>query len=88
MYDIPQADQPDAIVEHLRQKWTDHKDSPVLCSVTEIEGRGKGILATTMLLNAKLKKLCKNFKVPFIDVSRDLYKDAREKDGVHYRGKG
>ncbi|KAG0420622.1 hypothetical protein HPB47_003402 [Ixodes persulcatus] len=70
--DILNGDQPDTIVERLRLKWSDRRAALAICSVPEIEGRGKEIQATTMLLNAKLKKLCKELKIRFIDLSRDL----------------
>ncbi|KAG0430107.1 hypothetical protein HPB47_023004, partial [Ixodes persulcatus] len=87
--DILHGEQPAAIVEQLRLKWTDHKDALAICSIPEIEGRGKGIQAATMLLNAQLKKLCKNLKARFIDLSRDLKaEDAMERGRLHYKEDG
>ncbi|KAG0416587.1 hypothetical protein HPB47_006293 [Ixodes persulcatus] len=87
--DIVHGEQPAAIVEQLRLKWTDHKDALAICSIPEIEGRGKGIQAATMLLNAQLKKLCKNLKARFIDLSRDLKaEDAMERGRLHYKEDG
>ncbi|KAG0411533.1 hypothetical protein HPB47_011337 [Ixodes persulcatus] len=82
--DILHGEQPAAIVEQLRLKWTDHKDALAICSIPEIEGRGKGIQAATMLPNAHLKKLCKDLKARFIDLSRDLKaEDAMERGRLH-----
>lgn len=87
--DILNGDQPDTIVERLRLKWSDRRAALAICSVPEIEGRGKEIQATTMLLNAKLKKLCKELKIRFIDLSRDLRGEGvMEKDGMHYKQEG
>lgn len=47
--DIPQGDQPDAIPERLRWKWSDRKKALVICSVPEVKGKGKGIQALPML---------------------------------------
>ncbi|KAG0415723.1 hypothetical protein HPB47_007105, partial [Ixodes persulcatus] len=42
-----------------------------------------------MLLNAQLKKLCKEIKARFIDLSRDLKaKDVMERDRLHYKEDG
>ncbi|KAG0412968.1 hypothetical protein HPB47_009901 [Ixodes persulcatus] len=50
------------IAERLRLKWTNRKDALVVCSIPEIKSRGKGVQATTMLLYAKLKMMCKDIK--------------------------
>ncbi|CAN8002048.1 unnamed protein product, partial [Ixodes hexagonus] len=87
--DILQGVQPDVIAERMRQKWANRKDALVVCSIPEINSRGKGIQAATMLLNAKLKKMCKDIKARFVDLSRDLRgEDAMEKDGLHYQKEG
>lgn len=81
--DILNGDQPDTIVERLRLKWSDRRATLAICSVPEIEGRGKEIQATTMLLNATLKKLFKELKIRFIDLSRDLRGEGvMEKDAL------
>ncbi|KAG0417299.1 hypothetical protein HPB47_005726 [Ixodes persulcatus] len=87
--DILHGEQPAATVEQLRLKWEDHKDAFAICSISDIEGRGKGIQAATMLLNAQLKKLCKDLKARFIDMSQDLKaEDAMERDRLQYKKMG
>ncbi|KAG0423857.1 hypothetical protein HPB47_000388 [Ixodes persulcatus] len=81
-----QGDHPDDIIESLRTRWTKRRAALCICSVPEIRGRGKKLQAETMLLNAKLKTLCKSIKARFIDCTRDLeVTNAFEKDGLHYR---
>ncbi|KAG0422491.1 hypothetical protein HPB47_001687 [Ixodes persulcatus] len=83
--DILRGEQPDAIVERLRMKWTNRKASLAICSVPESDRRGKRIHAATMLLNARLKQLCKSIKARFIDLSRAMTsKGAMQKDGLQY----
>ncbi|KAG0413880.1 hypothetical protein HPB47_008964 [Ixodes persulcatus] len=83
--DILRGEQTDAIVERLRMKWTNRKASLAICSVPESVRRGKRIHAATMLLNARLKQLCRSIKARFIDLSRELTnKEAMQKDGLQY----
>ncbi|KAM7281836.1 hypothetical protein ISCGN_001997 [Ixodes scapularis] len=57
--------------------------------VPESHRRGKRIHAATMLLNARLKQLCKSIKARFIDLSRELTsKGAMQKDGLQYGEEG
>ncbi|KAM7293689.1 hypothetical protein ISCGN_023287 [Ixodes scapularis] len=87
--DILRGEQPEAIVERLRMKWTNRKASLAICSVPESDRRGKRIHAATMLLNARLKQLCKSIKARFIDLSRELTsKRAMQKDGLQYGEEG
>lgn len=70
-------------------KWTNRKASLAICSVPESDRRGKRIHAATMLLNARLKQLCKSIKARFIDLSRELTsKGAMQKDGLQYGEEG
>ncbi|KAG0436727.1 hypothetical protein HPB47_017788 [Ixodes persulcatus] len=78
--------QPDAIAERLRLKWTKRKDALVVCSIPEIKSRGKGIQATTMLLNAKLKKMCKDIKARRTQQYQDyLMTDLRPQGNHHHQ---
>ncbi|KAG0433166.1 hypothetical protein HPB47_020164 [Ixodes persulcatus] len=87
--DVLKGEQPDTIIERLRLQWAKRKASLAICSVPEIDGRGKEVRATTMLLNAKLKQLCKRIRARFIDLSRELASiPAMQKDGLHYRTEG
>ncbi|KAM7312695.1 hypothetical protein ISCGN_009600 [Ixodes scapularis] len=87
--DVLKGEQPDTIIERLRLQWAKRKASLAICSVPEIDGRGKELRATTMLLNAKLKQLCKRIRARFIDLSRELASiPAMQKDGLHYCREG
>lgn len=86
---ILQGDQPDTIIECLRQRWAKRKAALAICSVPEIRARGKELQARTMMLNAKLKHLCQNIKARFIDFTRDFEDtNAVEKNDLHYRPLG
>ncbi|KAM7302180.1 hypothetical protein ISCGN_017697 [Ixodes scapularis] len=89
MNDILQGGQSDAIIEGLRLKWTKRKNALAICSVPEIRSRGKQLQAEIMLLNVKLKQLCKNIKARFIDFTLEFENtNAIQTDGIHYRQLG
>ncbi|KAM7290239.1 hypothetical protein ISCGN_026886 [Ixodes scapularis] len=83
--DILQGENPDSIVNRLQTRWSKRKSALAICSVPEIDSRGKGLQAATMLLNAKLKRLCKVIRAKFIDLSHGMTEKAMEKDGLHYQ---
>ncbi|KAG0444180.1 hypothetical protein HPB47_014078 [Ixodes persulcatus] len=77
--DILQGENPDSIVNRLQTRWSKRKSALAICSVPEIGSRGKGLQAATMLLNAKLKRLCKVIRAKFIDLSHVMTERAMEK---------
>ncbi|KAM7309737.1 hypothetical protein ISCGN_006729, partial [Ixodes scapularis] len=89
MNDLLQGHQPDAIVECLENKWRTRQGALVVCSIPEVTSRGKEMQAAAMLLNARLKKMCKKIRAKYVDLTRDLAITATmQKDGLHYNKEG
>lgn len=89
MNDLLQGHQPDAIVECLENKWRTRQGALVVCSIPEVTSRGKEMQAAAMLLNARLKKMCKKIRAKYVDLTRDLAITATmKKDGLHYNKEG
>ncbi|KAM7282285.1 hypothetical protein ISCGN_002435 [Ixodes scapularis] len=89
MNDLLQGHQPEAIVECLENKWRTRQGALVVCSIPEVTSRGKEMQAAAMLLNARLKKMCKKIQAKYVDLTRDLAITATmKKDGLHYNKEG
>lgn len=83
--DVLRGDQPDHVVEIIRRNWSRRKAALAVCSVPEVTCKGKVVQASVMLLNAKLKVLCKKIHARFVDLSRDVAaNDGLQKDGLLY----
>ncbi|KAM7285118.1 hypothetical protein ISCGN_032080 [Ixodes scapularis] len=79
----------DTIIDRLVLQCAKRKASLPICSVPEIDGRGKELRATNMLLNANVKQLCRRISARFIYLSRELASiPAMQKYGLHYRTEG
>ncbi|KAG0416031.1 hypothetical protein HPB47_006782, partial [Ixodes persulcatus] len=82
--DLLLGHQPDAIVEGLENKWGKRQGALTVCSIPEVATRGKEIQAAAMLLNAKLRNMCRKIRVKYADFTQDLAINAAMKqDGLH-----
>ncbi|KAM7301325.1 uncharacterized protein ISCGN_016844 [Ixodes scapularis] len=87
--DLLLGHQPDAIVEGLENKWGKRQSALTVCSIPEVTTRGREIQAAAMLLNAKLRKMCKKIRAKYVDFTQDLaINAAMKKDGMHYNHEG
>ncbi|KAM7311981.1 hypothetical protein ISCGN_008886 [Ixodes scapularis] len=83
------ATQPDDIVESLEKKWCFREVALTVCSVPEVTSRGKENQAAAMMLNSRLRKMCKKIHTKYVDLSRNLVNDGfMEKDGLRYSNQG
>ncbi|KAM7313852.1 hypothetical protein ISCGN_003639 [Ixodes scapularis] len=89
MQDLLQGQQPDDIVESLEKKWCFREVALTVCSVPEVTSRGKETQAAAMMLNSRLRKMCKKIHAKYVDLSRNLVNDGfMEKDGLRYSNQG
>ncbi|KAG0445686.1 hypothetical protein HPB47_018960 [Ixodes persulcatus] len=83
--DLLKGHQPEDVVEVFRKRWSSRKASLTICSVPEVVSKGKAVQAATMMLNAKIKGLCRKIRARYVDLSAELNgHNAMDKDGVHY----
>ncbi|KAG0440008.1 hypothetical protein HPB47_016437 [Ixodes persulcatus] len=79
------GDKPEHVVECLQKRWSSRKSALTICSVPEVVTKGKEVHAVTMLLNAKLKSLCKKIRARYVDLGRNIDdQNTMDTDGVHY----
>ncbi|KAM7301532.1 hypothetical protein ISCGN_017051 [Ixodes scapularis] len=79
------GDKPEDVVECLQKRWSSRKSALTICSVPEVVTKGKEVHAVTMLLNAKLKSLCKKIHARYVDLGRNTDdQNTMDTDGVHY----
>ncbi|KAM7313935.1 hypothetical protein ISCGN_003722 [Ixodes scapularis] len=89
MQDLLQGQQPDDIIESLEKKWCFREVALTVCSVPEVTSRGKETQAAAMMLNSRLRKMCKKIHAKYVDLSRNLVNDGfMEKDGLRYSNQG
>ncbi|KAG0413370.1 hypothetical protein HPB47_009476 [Ixodes persulcatus] len=89
MQDLLQGQQPDDIVECLEKKWCFRQVALTVCSVPEVTSRGKETQAAAMMLNSRLRKMCKRIHAKYVDLSSNLVNDGfMEKDGLRYSNQG
>ncbi|KAG0439044.1 hypothetical protein HPB47_016774 [Ixodes persulcatus] len=89
MQDLLHGKQPDYIVECLEKKWCFRQVALTVCSVPEVTSRGKETQAAAMMLNSRLRKMCKKIHAKYGDLSRNLVNDGfMEKDGLRYSNQG
>ncbi|KAG0422124.1 hypothetical protein HPB47_002046 [Ixodes persulcatus] len=87
--DLLLGHQPDAIVEGLGNKWDKRQGALTVRFIPEITTRDKEIHAAAMLLNAKLRKVCRKIRAKYVDFTQDLAINAAiKKDGLHYNHQG
>ncbi|KAG0426526.1 hypothetical protein HPB47_026357 [Ixodes persulcatus] len=83
--DLMKGHQPEDVVGVFRKRWRSRKASLTICSVPEVVSKGKAVQAATMMLNAKIKGLCRKIRARYVDLSAELTgHNAMDKDGVHY----
>ncbi|KAM7312718.1 hypothetical protein ISCGN_009623 [Ixodes scapularis] len=83
--DLLKGHKPDDVVEVFHKRWSSRKASLTICSVPEVVSKGKVVQAATMMLNAKIKKLCRKIRARYVDLSAELTgHNTMDKDGVHY----
>ncbi|KAG0434054.1 hypothetical protein HPB47_019380 [Ixodes persulcatus] len=89
MEDLLHGKQPDDIVECLEKKWCFRQVALTVCSVPEVTSRGKETQAAAVMLNSRLRKMCKKIHAKYVDLSRKLVNDGfMEKDGLRYSNQG
>ncbi|KAG0428030.1 hypothetical protein HPB47_024962 [Ixodes persulcatus] len=77
--------QPEDVVEVFRIRWSSRKASLTICPVPEVVSKGKAVQAATMMLNARIKGLCRMIRARYVDLSAELTgHNTMDKDGVHY----
>ncbi|KAG0433902.1 hypothetical protein HPB47_019496 [Ixodes persulcatus] len=76
MQDLLHGKQPDYIVECLEKKWCFRQVALTVCSVPEVTSRGKETQAAAMMLNSRLRKMCKKIHAKYVDLSRNLVNDG------------
>lgn len=60
-----------------------------ICSVTEVSSKGKAVRAVPMLLDAKMKVLCRKIRARYVDLSAELVSPkCMGIDGIHHYDKG
>ncbi|KAM7307817.1 hypothetical protein ISCGN_011453 [Ixodes scapularis] len=83
--DLLKGYQPENVVEVFRKRWSSRKASLTICSVPEVVSKGKAVQAATMMLNAKIKGLCRKIRARYVDLTAELTgHNTMDKDGVHY----
>ncbi|KAH8023172.1 hypothetical protein HPB51_011286 [Rhipicephalus microplus] len=85
VHDVLKGVQHGDIAQNIRQAVTPYAKRLVICSVPEVNTRGKATQARAMLLNAELRKMSGAVKAKFVDLSRMLAGEGRlAQDGIHY----
>lgn len=85
MHDVLRGAQPGDIAQTIRETVAPYAKRLMICSIPEVETRGKAMRARAMLLNTELGKLCRTLKATFVDLSGMLAGEGRlAQDGIHY----